>query len=213
MMNTTIIHAIVELFYSNNNYNNKCIVTYDQYLEKMYLYLQQAEMESNGKYSKTMQTGMIIWGGTGTDVQHSFFQLLHQGTREILTEFLFHFKSLHDEKEHQNMLLSNCFAQSMALMEGKKSQYEKDNFVGNKPSITIGYSKLCPITLGALLAHYEHKIFVQGIYWQINSFDQFGVTLGKNIATNLLKSFNDKNVDEFDSSTKNLLKKVWEVNK
>lgn len=212
-MNTTIIHAMVELYYSNINFNNKCIVTYDQYLEKMYLYLQQAEMESNGKYSKETNTGMIIWGGVGTDVQHSFFQLLHQGTREILTEFLFPFESLHNEKEYHNMLLSNCFAQSMALMEGKRSKNENDNFLGNKPSITIGYSKLCPITLGALIAHYEHKIFVQGIYWEINSFDQFGVTLGKKIATNVLKSFENKINEEFDPSTAKLLQKVWDLEK
>lgn len=205
--NVEIFHAIIELFYSENGYNNKCIVSYDQYMEKFYLYLQQAEMESNGKYSEELDTGMIIWGGIGTDTQHSFFQLLHQGTRKILTEFLFPFKPLHRELNHHQMLLSNCFAQSKSLMEGKDGKKGVDFFEGNKPSITIGYSKLCPLVLGGIIAHYEHKIFVQGIFLKINSFDQFGVTLGKSIATELLKTMEGDNNQIYDASTNELIKR------
>lgn len=206
--NIEIFHAAVECYYSDKNYNNKCIVSYDQYMEKFYLYLQQAEMESNGKYSNKFDTGMIIWGGIGTDTQHSFFQLLHQGTRKILTELLFPFKPLHNEKKHHEMLLSNCFAQSRSLMEGKNGEKGVDFFEGNKPSVTIGYSKLCPKTLGALIAHYEHKIFVQGIYWGINSFDQFGVTLGKSIATDIFETIKNETTKNYDASTNELVNKL-----
>jgi glucose-6-phosphate isomerase len=205
--NIEIFHAIIELYYSSKDYDNKCIVPYDQYLEKFYLYLQQAEMESNGKYSEE-ETGMIIWGGVGTNVQHSFFQLLHQGTRKILSEFLFPMSPLHEEKEHHFMVLSNCIGQSRALMLGKEGDKRKDFFEGDKPSITIAYSKLSPRILGALLAHYEHKIFVQGIYWNINSFDQFGVTLGKTIAKELLEDIKNRPSESFDESTNMLLKKI-----
>lgn len=210
--NIEIFQAVVEIFYSERKYNNKCIVSYDEYLQKLYLYLQQVEMESNGKYSES-DTGMIIWGGVGTDTQHSFFQLLHQGTRDILTEFLFPIKPLHNEMNHHEMILSNCFAQSMALMKGKEGNKNTDYFEGNRPSISIGYSKLTPSILGALLAHYEHKIYVQGVYWNINSFDQFGVQLGKTIATDLLKTFEKKEEPNYDESTNALLKLVSESNK
>lgn len=206
--NVEMLHAAVEIFYSERGYNNKCLVPYDQYLEKFYLYLQQAEMESNGKHSGEEDTGMIIWGGVGTNVQHSFFQLLHQGTRKILTEFLFPLAPLHTEEKYHQMVLSNVLAQSRALMTGKQGEKNKDYFEGNKPSITISYSKLTPSTLGALIAHYEHKIFIQGIYWNINSFDQFGVTLGKTIATQLLKDIEGGECDSYDPSTNELLRKV-----
>ncbi|WUR03513.1 glucose-6-phosphate isomerase (pgi) [Vairimorpha necatrix] len=209
--NVEIFHAAIECFYSDRDYNNKCIVSYDQYMEKFYLYLQQAEMESNGKYSSDTNTGLIIWGGIGTDTQHSFFQLCHQGTRKILLEFLFPFKPLHNELVHHEMLLSNCFAQSRALMEGKEGRKGIDDFEGNRPSISIGYSKLCPKILGALIAHYEHKIFVQGVLWKINSFDQFGVTLGKSIATDLLKSIKGESETSYDESTNELLRRFKSV--
>ncbi|KAF9762558.1 putative glucose-6-phosphate isomerase [Nosema granulosis] len=210
--NIEIFHAAVEIFYSERSFNNKCLVPYDQYLEKFYLYLQQAEMESNGKQSDIQDTGMIIWGGVGTNVQHSFFQLLHQGTRDILTEFIFPLRPLHDEKNYHNMVLSNCLAQSRALMTGKEGERNKDYFEGNRPSITIAYSQLTPSTLGALIAHYEHKIFIQGLYWRINSFDQFGVTLGKTIATQLLKDIEKGECKSYDESTNTLLKKIKKLN-
>jgi glucose-6-phosphate isomerase len=204
--NIEIMHAVLELFYSERDYNNKCLVPYDQYLEKLHLYLQQAEMESNGKASARHQTGMIIWGGVGTNSQHSFFQLLHQGTRKILAEFLMPLEPLHNEREYHQMLVSNCLAQSKALMTGWRSTSEQEHFEGNRPTVTICYSRLCPRTLGALLAHYEHKIFVMGLYWEINSFDQFGVTLGKKVATELLESIRSGQCEGYDPSTNELLR-------
>jgi glucose-6-phosphate isomerase len=204
--NIEIIHAALELFYSEQGYNNKCIVPYDQYLEKLHLYLQQAEMESNGKASAKHQTGMIIWGGVGTNSQHSFFQLLHQGTRKVLTELLMPLEPLHDEKEHHQMLVSNCLAQSRALMTGRQSSTKQEYFEGDRPTVTICYSRLCPRTLGALLAHYEHKIFIMGLCWEINSFDQFGVTLGKKVATELLESIRSGCCEGYDPSTNELLR-------
>lgn len=201
--NVEVLHALVEIFYSEQGYNNKCLVPYDQYMEKFYVYLQQAEMESNGKPSKSHETGMIVWGGVGTNTQHSFFQLLHQGTRRILTEFVMPLAPLHSEHGHHSMVVSNCLAQSRALMVGKDGR-NGEHFEGNRPSITVCYSKLCPETLGALIAHYEHKIFIQGLYWGINSFDQFGVTLGKKIATEVLSSL-EAGESGYDESTNAIL--------
>lgn len=206
--NVEMLHAIAEIFYSENGYDNKCLVSYDQYMEKFYLYLQQAEMESNGKPSREHETGMIIWGGTGTNTQHSFFQLLHQGTRKTLSEFLMPLSPLHEEYEYHNMVLANCLAQSRALMVGKECEKPEESFEGNRPTITICYSKLCPRTLGAMIAHYEHKIFIQGLYWGINSFDQFGVTLGKKIATDLLETLKSGKAGDYDESTNAMLSLV-----
>lgn len=214
--NIPMIHAMAECKYFNElGYNNKCIVVYDHYLRLLPSYLQQAEMESNGKsYSRSRgmliaddfdpetsgapdkQTGAIIWGGVGTDSQHSYFQLLHQGTARVLAEFLVpvlpHFTAPRKNTEAESgqstahdVLIANCLAQSRALMLGK-SVGEDRHFTGNRPSITIMYSKLDPFVLGMLLAMYEHKIFVQGIVWGINSYDQFGVELGKQLAKEIL---------------------------
>ncbi|ADM11515.1 glucose 6-phosphate isomerase [Encephalitozoon intestinalis ATCC 50506] len=204
--NAEMMHAIVELFYSERGYNNKCLVSYDEYMRKFYLYLQQAEMESNGKPSQKTDTGYIIWGGKGTDVQHSFFQLLHQGTRKILTELLMPLKPLHSEEEYHRMVVANCLAQSRGLMIGKEDPNPEKSFEGDKPTVTVCYSKLTPETLGAMIAHYEHKIFILGLYWGINSFDQPGVTLGKKIAIEVLESFDEKKESEkFDESTNEML--------
>ncbi|UYI27857.1 glucose 6-phosphate isomerase [Encephalitozoon cuniculi] len=204
--NAEMIHAIAELFYSENGFNNKCIVCYDQYMEKFYLYLQQAEMESNGKQSERGDTGLIVWGGLGTNTQHSFFQLLHQGTRDVLVELLMPLKPLHEEKEYHNMVVSNCLAQSRGLMVGKKEGSAKESFRGNRPTITVCYSKLTPETLGAMIAHYEHKIFILGLYWGINSFDQPGVTLGKKIATEVLETLECRGDRKYDESTSEILR-------
>ncbi|KAH9412291.1 glucose-6-phosphate isomerase [Ordospora pajunii] len=206
--NAEIMHAIVEMFYSENGYDNKCIVPYDRYMEKFYLYLQQAEMESNGKPSTSNDTGMIVWGGVGTNSQHSFFQLLHQGTRKVLCEFLMPLRPLHNERRYHEIVVSNCVAQSRALMVGQKSEQKEKCFEGNRPTITICYSKLTPRTLGAMIAHYEHKIFVQGVCWGINSFDQFGVTLGKEIATNVCDAIRSRQTEKYDGSTNKILDHV-----
>lgn len=187
------MHSLIEVYYTLLNYNNKCIVPYDYYLRNLYLHLQQLDMESNGKSVKenkkfTDHSGMIIWGGVGTNSQHSFFQLLHQGTHKILTEFIYTLKpelEFFTDGSHHTKLLSNCLAQAEALRKGAENEDPHKLFKGNKPSITIRLSKLTPETLGALIAHYEHKVFVSGIFFGINSFDQFGVQLGKTIATKM----------------------------
>lgn len=215
--NLPVLQALIEIFYSKKkDYNNKCIVAYDEYMKNFYKYLQQVEMESNGK-SATLdgitrsQTGMIIWGGVGTNTQHSFFQLLHQGTRKVLVEFLVPLKPLKDKKvmphSHFEMLFANCIAQSRALMIGHKNAKLDKHFSGDRPSITIAYSRLTPEILGALIAFNEHKIYIQGLYWRINSFDQFGVTLGKSIAQEVLSAMRDKEqMNSMDTATAELLR-------
>lgn len=212
--NAPIMQALIEIYYTNfRKYDSKCIVAYDEYLKDLYSYLQQAEMESNGKMatfsgSVSWNTGMIIWGSVGTSAQHSFFQLLHQGTRRVLVEILLPLQPLNDQKvmdhSHFEMLFANGVAQSQALMVGIETSNNHKYFGGNRPSITICYTKLTPAVLGALIAFYEHKIFVQGLYWCINSFDQFGVELGKKLAKEVLSHI-DNEPNDVDASTKNLI--------
>lgn len=198
--NIPLFQAIVELYYNDMGYNNKCILPYDSYLSHFPSYFQQAEMESNGKTATksgevVQDTGMIIWGEVGTNAQHSFFQLIHQGTRKILCEFLCAINPVQIccelRLEHQKVLFANCIAQTEALMVGKTNENKHKHFEGNKPSITTIYSKLTPAILGSLIAMYEHKIFCQGIYWDINSFDQFGVELGKVLAKTIIEDIKD----------------------
>lgn len=220
--NVPILQALIEIYYCNiRKYNNKCIVAYDEYLKNIHLYLQQAEMESNGKSATTKgptswDTGMIIWGGVGTSVQHSFFQLLHQGTQKVLVEFILPLQPLKDHKvckhSHFEMLFANCLAQSQALMVGSSSPDIYRAFEGDRPSITICFSKLTPAILGALIAFYEHKIFVQGLYWKINSFDQFGVELGKRLAGEILNHM-ENNTFPANDSTKSLIELFKSVKK
>lgn len=258
--NIPIMHALVESKYINEyGFNNKCVVPYDYFLELLPTYLQQCEMESNGKtstregqllieesagflrhgmQSPAQQTGAIIWGGVGTNVQHSYFQLLHQGSVRILAEFLIGLKPTYEHERSNteskgeggegkssshDVLFANCLAQSRALMEGRVGKDSDHCFVGNRPSITVVYEKLSPFVLGMLLAMYEHKIFVQGIVWNINSFDQFGVELGKVVAKELLASIEvvrmggksaeeaDERMMGLDSSTRTLLGKYTEA--
>lgn len=211
--------AITELFYSDNGFNNKCIVAYSSYMGLLHKYLQQAEMESNGKRGSGQ---MIIWGGVGTDVQHSFFQLLHQGEQNILTEFILPVAETYPDTgslglydggrqalhSHHRKLVANCLAQSRSLMVGAPSDDVHRDIRGNKPSVTVLLSKLAPESLGAILAVCEHKIFVQGIYFGINSFDQFGVALGKKIALDILAEMDDPK-DHLDPSTRFLLAEIF----
>lgn len=212
--------AINELYYISKGYNNKCIVSYDGYLSLFYKYLQQAEMESNGKHGSKQ---MIIWGGVGTDVQHSFFQLLHQGEQNIYLEFLCPLNSVAENdineaisdnkvliQENHQLLVASCLAQSRSMLIGKESKDKNHYFSGDKPSVTILYSRLTPDVLGALLAAYEHKIFITGVYFGINSYDQFGVELGKALTTELLQEIKgeeskDKKSVELDPSTEKLI--------
>jgi glucose-6-phosphate isomerase len=188
-------------------------------------------MESNGKSigrdgkSVNYQTGTIIWGEPGTNSQHAFFQLIHQGTKLIPTDFIGFKNSLYGNKDHHDKLMSNFFAQTEALLMGKtqaqvKAEFEKQGisgekadfllpfkvFTGNKPTNTILINKLTPETLGALVAMYEHKIFVQGIIWNIFSYDQWGVELGKQLANSILDEIVSKELKTHDSSTSFLLK-------
>lgn len=230
--NIPVILALLGIWY-NNFFNSKTysIIPYDQYLEKLPDYLQQLDMESNGKnISKegnqiNYSTAPVLWGKAGTNAQHSFFQLIHQGTQIIPIDFLVAINPLNSLSNHHNMLVSNCFAQAEALMKGKTkeeviNELEKNNisrdeiniivnhkvFNGNRPSNTIVYKKLTPKTLGAILAIYEHKVFVQGVIWNINSFDQWGVELGKQLAGNILKDIEAKDIiNNHDVSTNGLI--------
>lgn len=230
--NIPVILALLSIWYNNFfGTETEAIIPYTQYLQKLAPYLQQAFMESNGKSIDRegnpvkYQTGTIIWGEPGSNSQHAFFQLMHQGTKLIPTDFIGFKQSLHGNKDHHDKLMSNFFAQTEALLMGKteaqvKAEFEKQDitgekadfllpfkvFSGNKPTNTILINKLTPESLGALVAMYEHKIFVQGIIWNIFSYDQWGVELGKQLANSILEEIESKEVKNHDSSTSFLLK-------
>ena len=205
--NIPIVLALLGVLY-NNFYNTQthAILPYSQYLEKLPSFLQQASMESNGKSvdrngdKVSYQTGEVIWGGAGTNMQHAFMQLVHQGTKMIPCDFIGFKKSLNGLDDHHQKLMSNYFGQMEALCFGKtRKEIEKESnassflipfkvFEGNKPSNMILFEKLTPKNLGTLIAMYEHKIFVQGIIWNIYSYDQWGVQLGKQLADEIYKT-------------------------
>ncbi|MNX34767.1 Glucose-6-phosphate isomerase [compost metagenome] len=229
--NIPVILALLSVWYNNFfGAESEALIPYTQYLQKLAPYLQQSTMESNGKSvgrdGKTVdyQTGTIIWGEPGTNAQHAFFQLIHQGTKIIPTDFIGFVKPLYGDDNHHDKLMSNFFAQTEALMHGKtqeqvQSEFDKQGlskeqaasllpfkvFSGNKPTNTILIQKLTPKSLGSLISMYEHKIFVQGIIWNIFSFDQWGVELGKQLANSILDEINSKTVKNHDSSTSFLL--------
>ncbi|MDO1512642.1 glucose-6-phosphate isomerase [Maribacter confluentis] len=229
--NIPVIMALLSVWY-NNFYGaeTEAIIPYTQYLSRFSAYLQQGIMESNGKSVDRSgnvvgyETGTIIWGEPGTNSQHAFFQLIHQGTKLIPTDFIGYKHSLHGDKGHHNKLMANFFAQTEALMNGKTkeevvSELQAKNtdqeeidaltpfkvFAGNKPTNTILIDKLTPKSLGALIAFYEHKIFVQGVIWNIYSYDQWGVELGKQLAGTILKDIESSELSNHDSSTLRLL--------
>lgn len=195
--NIPVILAMFSVWY-NNFYKSEteAIIPYTQYLESFVPYLQQAVMESNGKSvdrngkKVNYQTGTIIWGNVGANAQHAFFQLIHQGTKLVPIDFIGFSESLHgNEKQHQ-ILMANFFAQSEALLKGTCDETIQNAyrcFEGNKPSNTLLIKKLTPKNLGSLIALYEHKIFVQGVIWNVFSYDQWGVELGKKLANNKLE--------------------------
>ena len=222
--NIPVITALLSVWYNNFfRAETEAIIPYSQYLNQFATYLQQGIMESNGKSVDrsgnpiNYQTGTIIWGEPGTNAQHAFFQLIHQGTKIIPAEFIGFAKALHGNKDHQDKLMSNFFAQTEALLNGKTKETVIAEgassqlvpfkiFEGNKPTTTILIDQLSPESLGKLIALYEHKIFVQGIIWNIFSYDQFGVELGKQLANSILKEIDDDTViNNHDGSTKNLL--------
>jgi glucose-6-phosphate isomerase len=231
--NLPVVLALLSIWYTNFfKSESEAVIGYSQYLNQFATYLQQAIMESNGKYvdrnghKVTYQTSSIVWGEPGTNSQHAFFQMIHQGTKLIPADFIGFAESLHGNKDHQDKLMSNFIAQTEALLNGKSesevvNEFQKQNasesdikkltpfkvFEGNKPTTTILIKKLTPESLGKLIAMYEHKIFVQGVIWNIFSYDQFGVELGKQLANTILKEFDITSiVDNHDASTQNLLK-------
>jgi glucose-6-phosphate isomerase len=221
--NIPVILALISVWYNNFfNAESEAIISYSQYMNQFATYLQQGIMESNGKSVDRngnpvdYQTGTIIWGEPGTNSQHAFFQLMHQGTKLIPADFIGFVKSLHGNQDHQDKLASNFLAQTEALLNGKtKDEVINEGtpnklipfkvFKGNKPTNTLFINKLTPESLGKLIAMYEHKIFVQGIIWNIFSYDQFGVELGKQLANKILKEFDSSDISNHDSSTANLL--------
>jgi len=198
-------------------YGARAILPYDQRLSRFAAYLQQLDMESNGKRvtrdgaPASRPTGPLVWGEPGTNGQHAFYQLLHQGTDVIPVEFLIAAQSHEPEMaEHQALLIANCLAQSEALMKGRTLEEARGNphrvFPGNRPSLILAYEKLTPRTLGRLIALYEHRVFVEAAIWDINAFDQWGVELGKELATNLLPIVTGSApATALDSSTAGLL--------
>ena len=230
--NIPVTLALIGLWY-NNFYGaeTEAILPYDQYMHRFSAYFQQGNMESNGKYvdrngdKVTYQTGPIIWGEPGTNGQHAFYQLIHQGTKLIPCDFMAPAISHNQLSDHHPKLLANFFAQTEALMVGKTAaQVEAELkaagktdaeiealrtfkvFEGNKPTNSILFKQLTPRTLGALIAMYEHKIFVQGIIWNIFSFDQWGVELGKQLANQILPELSgDEAVTAHDASTNGLI--------
>ncbi|WJJ97261.1 glucose-6-phosphate isomerase [Algibacter luteus] len=221
--NIPVVLALISIWYNNFfKAESEAVIGYSQYLNQFATYLQQGIMESNGKSIDRngnpidYETGTLIWGEPGTNSQHAFFQLIHQGTKLIPADFIGFTKSLHGNQDHQDKLTSNFLAQTEALLNGKTkaevvAEGTKEDiipfkiFQGNKPTNTIFINKLTPESLGKLIAMYEHKIFVQGIIWNIFSYDQFGVELGKQLASKILQEFNNSVVNNHDSSTQNLL--------
>lgn len=209
--NIPVLMGIIGLWYTNFfNAPSEAIIPYDQNLSRFSAHFQQVNMESNGKSvdrngnSVSYPTGPIIWGEPGTNGQHAFFQLIHQGTHFIPCDFIAALKPHHPLTSHHDILMANFFAQTEALMNGKKDKSLSPHrqFEGNKPTNTILLDELNPFTLGYLIAAYEHKIFVQGVLWNIYSFDQWGVELGKQLAQMILSDIkSDKMVHEHDSST------------
>ncbi|NNK20323.1 MAG: glucose-6-phosphate isomerase [Flavobacteriaceae bacterium] len=229
--NIPVLLGLLSIWY-NNFYGaeTEAIIPYTQYLSRFSAYFQQGIMESNGKSTArdgaavSYQTGTIIWGEPGTNAQHAFFQLIHQGTKLIPADFIGYKSSLYGNTDHHQKLMANFFAQTEALMNGKKASEVKEELVnkglneneiekllpfklfeGNKPTNTLLIDKLTPKSLGSLIALYEHKIFVQGVIWNIFSYDQWGVELGKQLANTTLRDITSSEISNHDTSTLQLL--------
>ena len=238
--NIPVMMALLGIWY-NNFFGIKryAVIPYDQYLQYFPAYLQQLDMESNGKFVDingkvvSYSTGPVLFGGAGTNVQHSFFQLIHQGTDIVPCDFIIPAISHNEIGEHHEILVANVLAQGEALMRGKtekeaarelvkagKSKAEVKrlkrfkSFSGNRPSNTFLVKKVDPYTLGELIAMYEHKVFVQGIIWHINSYDQMGVELGKQLALNILPELSGNATGIcHDSSTSQLIATIKKLRK
>jgi glucose-6-phosphate isomerase len=232
--NMPVILALIGVWYNNfGAAGTQAVIPYDQNLQHFPAYLQQVDMESNGKrvtrdgVRVDYQTGPVIWGQPGTDAQHSFFQLIHQGTRLIPTDFILPLRSHHPIDGHHDKLVANCLAQAQALMRGRTEDEARAEltaggiapemvkklvphrlFPGNRPSNMLVVEQVTPRVLGALIALYEHKIFVQGVVWGVDSFDQWGVELGKQLAGQILSDFREIACSTgVDSSTASLIRR------
>ena len=230
--NMPIIMALLGIWYNNfGGADSHAVLPYDQYLEHFPAFLQQLDMESNGKgvtrdgEAVSYDTGPVIWGQVGTDAQHSFFQLIHQGTRLVPADFILPLRSHNPLGTHHDKLVANCLAQAQALMRGRTAEEARKEmqqagvgeeriaellphrvFPGNRPSNMLVVDKVTPGVLGSLIALYEHKVFVQGIVWGVDSFDQWGVELGKQLAGHILQDFTaNASSPDTDSSTANLV--------
>ncbi len=238
--NIPVILALLGIWYNNFfGFKSYAVIPYDEYLRYVPAYLQQLDMESNGKFISEdnihtrYMTGPVLFGGAGTNVQHSFFQLIHQGTSVIPCDFIIPAISHNEIGEHHEILIANVLAQGESLMRGKtvkeaaeelaKTGKTKEeiaelkkfkSFEGNRPSNTIVFKKIDPYSLGALIAMYEHKVFVQGVIWHINSFDQMGVELGKQLAKNILPELQGNAIGVgHDGSTGNLIRYIKRLRK
>jgi glucose-6-phosphate isomerase len=225
--NLPVLLGLLGLWYTDFfNAQTVAVLPYEQYLKRFPAYLQQLTMESNGKHVTVSgavvdyATGPIYWGEPGTNGQHSFYQLIHQGTRLIPCDFIGFGQSLNPLGRHHDMLMANVFAQSEALAFGKTPEQVKAEgtpdwlvphrvFEGNRPSNTILTDKLTPAVLGKLIALYEHAVFTQGVIWQINSFDQWGVELGKVLAQRIIPELESaaEPTLKHDSSTNNVIRR------
>ena len=238
--NIPVILGLLSVWYGDFfNFRSHAVIPYDQYLQYVPEYLQQLVMESNGKFVSNnneylrYSTSPVLFGGSGTDVQHSFFQMMHQGTAVIPCDFIVPAISHNEVGEHHEILVANALAQGEALMRGKtvkeaaeelrkagKSREEVNflkkfkSFPGNRPSNTLVFKKIDPYALGTLIAIYEHKTFVEGVMWNIDSFDQMGVELGKQMALSILPELQgNASGIEHDSSTGNLIKLIKKLRK
>jgi glucose-6-phosphate isomerase len=227
-VNLPVILALLSIWYRNFfGCQTQAILPYHQYLSLLPAYLQQLEMESNGKSVDRegkivpYDTAGVIWGAEGTNGQHAFYQMLHQGTSLVPADFIAFVKPTHALPGHQEMLLANYLAQMQALMQGKDAESLRaegiaealiphKTFSGNRPSTALLAQQLDPKTLGFLIALYEQKVFVQASIWEINAFDQWGVELGKQLAKPLLKNLQEGSFGEHDASTNSLLSKIYQ---
>jgi len=236
--NLPVLLGLVGIWHRNLcHYQTRAVLPYDQRLARLPAYLQQLDMESNGKRTKLdgspveRATGPVVWGEAGTNGQHAFYQLLHQGTQIIPAEFLIAAAGHEpDLRAHHDLLKANCLAQSEALMRGRPyedaakiaersghtgdalhAQASHRTFPGNRPSITLAYAKLTPFVLGQIIALYEHRVFVEGVIWGINSFDQWGVELGKELADSFLPMVQNASAEGMNSYTKGLIESLTDV--
>jgi glucose-6-phosphate isomerase len=214
-VNLPVKLGLLDVWYRNfHGFTSRCVAPYHSALKRLPAYLQQLEMESNGKQvdangqALPFSTSAVVWGEPGTNGQHAFFQMLHQGTDVVPVEFIAVKNARHSLPGHQQRLLANAVAQAQALMMGKADAGGHKSFPGNRPSTTMLLDDLTPASFGALIALYEHRVFVAGSVWGINSFDQWGVELGKVLAVDIEKRMLSGDMTGLDGSTQGLLKKL-----